>query len=1104
MAIINYFGFTANVFEDAFADIELVSYTSTQLVVAEKSTGIVTTLTGFGFAPDASAESDFAGTVTGFEIATGSNVIATFSDILWTVDEFDAAIQASVDGDDDILNQLLSRGPVLVDASSSNLPIDFSLDGVTSKITFIGSQYGDTIDGGLNDDTLLGGDGDDDINPGDNPSSYDVVDPDRGNDTVTFEDIENGYVDLLHNGLDGPFTVDIDGNANTGTIDKGAGNGTTTLIDVSAAMWADGLNVGGTDADDTFNVTVANGGWMSVLAGRGNDTFNLGNSSGTLRIDLRNDSDFTPAEQGIQADLGLGMVFNDGFGGQDTINGVGNVTVELRGCDLSDSLVGSTFDDRFITRGGNDTVDGGDGFDTVRYNRSSMSSGIDIDLAAGTASGSWNGTAFTDTLISVERILGSHLSDDILGSDADERFEGQSGNDTLFGGGGDDTILGGTGNDYLNPGDNDHGYDIIDAHTGNDTVDFADAQDGFFEVMHYDVATRSAFTVNVDGNANTGSIYKGAGNGLTTLLNVSRAMNADGLGLIGSDFDDIFNVTVADGGWVSLRAGQGNDTFNLGASTGTLRLELQADAHYNPATQGAYVDLAAGQILNDGFGGQDVISGVGNVRLQIHGTDFADTFIGSDGNEHFLTRGGDDTVEAGAGFDTVRYDRNGMTSGVQVDLQAGTATGSWNGTAFTDTLSGVESVRGSTAGASTLLGDAGDNLLTAGGSQNHYLDGRDGDDMLETGDGQDTLLGGDGNDEIRGFGGNDFIGGGAGNDTIDGGNNSDTIYGGLGDDLLQGGYGADLIYGSAGNNTITTSSAEHGIVNGGTDTVVGGEGDDTVYGGWSEATQIFGNGGNDVINGSVGTDFIGGGEGNDTLLGNGGNDTIYLGLGDDLAGGGDGNDLIFGGAGSNAIYGGLGNDTVQGGSGADYIAGGGSGQNILLGNDGSDTIQAGSGADLLAGGAGNDFVYGGDGNNTIYLGLGDDFTGGGAGNDLIVAGAGTNRIYGGTGDDTIVSGTGRDVITAGPGADVFVFTSAAAAGIGAGRDVITDFELGVDKIDLSALGLSFAAGGFTASGGGEVGYIPGFVVGDVDGDGSNDFAIEISGAPALTVDDFIL
>jgi len=319
----------------------------------------------------------------------------------------------------------------------------------------------------------------------------------------------------------------------------------------------------------------------------------------------------------------------------------------------------------------------------------------------------------------------------------------------------------------------------------------------------------------------------------------------------------------------------------------------------------------------------------------------------------------------------------------------------------------------------------------------------------------------------------------------------------------------------------------------GNDTVMGGDGNDTIEGG-DGADRVEGAAGNDSLHGGTGNDFVAGGAGNDRVFGDAGNDTIYLGLGDDLGGGGAGNDLIFGGAGFNIIYGGFGSDEVQGGVGNDTVYGGGNGSNRLFGNDGDDLIFTGSGGDFvgggagtdvirgelgadtiygglgndnIGGGAGNDSLFGSDGADTIFAGLGDDFIGGGAGDDLIIAGAGANRIFGGVGNDTLVAGSGRDILNGGPGADVFVFASAASVGIGTARDVITDFTTGVDTIDLRGLDTTFnGATGLSGAGVPSFFYfVPGgLLIGDQNGDRVADWVLELSSAPALLAQDFLL
>ncbi|MFN4128551.1 MAG: CAP domain-containing protein [Paracoccaceae bacterium] len=333
-----------------------------------------------------------------------------------------------------------------------------------------------------------------------------------------------------------------------------------------------------------------------------------------------------------------------------------------------------------------------------------------------------------------------------------------------------------------------------------------------------------------------------------------------------------------------------------------------------------------------------------------------------------------------------------------------------------------------------------------------------------------SLIGGAAAETLIANSGNTLIGGGAGNDLIYGGSGHDRLYGGLGNDTVFGGAGNDQLFGSAGRN------------------------------------QLFGGDGADFIQASTGGDFIGGGAGNDTIRGSAGADTIYGGAGNDNLAGGAGNDQIFGSAGNNIIYAGLGNDTVQGGSGNDTIYGS-AGRNQLFGNNGNDVIYTSAAGDFAAGGAGNDSIFGSDGADTIYAGLGDDFIGGGAGNDLIFGGAGDNRIFGGLGNDRVVAGTGKDVMTGGPGADVFVFTSAAHIGIGAGRDVITDFQSGVDDIDLRALATTFnGTDGLLGDGQASFFYHApgGLLIGDQNGDGVADWVLELTGVSSVTAGDFLL
>lgn len=83
---------------------------------------------------------------------------------------------------------------------------------------------------------------------------------------------------------------------------------------------------------------------------------------------------------------------------------------------------------------------------------------------------------------------------------------------------------------------------------------------------------------------------------------------------------------------------------------------------------------------------------------------------------------------------------------------------------------------------------------------------------------------------------------------------------------------------------------------------------------------------------------------------------------------------------------------------------------------------------------------------TISAGAGGAALTGGEGRDQLIGGAGNDRISGGAGADILVDGAGVDTLTGGSGADLFIFLPDGQA------DIITDFERGIDRLDLSALG----------------------------------------------------
>ncbi|WP_345891473.1 Ig-like domain-containing protein [Pseudomonas chlororaphis] len=114
-------------------------------------------------------------------------------------------------------------------------------------------------------------------------------------------------------------------------------------------------------------------------------------------------------------------------------------------------MVGTGYNDTFFGTEGNDTINGGGGWNTamdgtqtwsatqgmdvVDYSRATLA--MQINLESGVAIGMG-----TDTLISIEGIIGSAYADSITDSSANNRIEGGAGNDVIYlTNGGNDTLL---------------------------------------------------------------------------------------------------------------------------------------------------------------------------------------------------------------------------------------------------------------------------------------------------------------------------------------------------------------------------------------------------------------------------------------------------------------------------------------------------------------------------------------------------------------------------------------------------------------------------------------------------------------------------------------
>uniref|UniRef100_UPI000AD98260 beta strand repeat-containing protein n=1 Tax=Pseudomonas sp. Q12-87 TaxID=177989 RepID=UPI000AD98260 len=181
-----------------------------------------------------------------------------------------------------------------------------------------------------------------------------------------------------------------------------------------------------------------------------------------------------------------------------------------------------------------------------------------------------------------------------------------------------------------------------------------------------------------------------------------------------------------------------------------------------------------------------------------------------------------------------------------------------------------------------------------------------------------------------------------------------------------------------------------------------------------------------------------------TLTGTSGDDVLLAGNGDNVLNAGDGNDILSAGSGNNTLHGGAGNDLLYSGTGNDLLDGG-------TGTDTASYAHAGSAVTVNLGllaaqntlGAGTDTLSSIE--NLVGSNFNDTLTGDGASN-RIDGGLGHDVLNGGGGDDLLIGGLGNNTLTGGSGADTFQWQAG-----NSGHDVITDFTLGTDKLDLSQL-----------------------------------------------------
>jgi Ca2+-binding RTX toxin-like protein len=444
-------------------------------------------------------------------------------------------------------------------------------------------------------------------------------------------------------------------------------------------------------------------------------------------------------------------------------------------------------------------------------------------------------------------------------------------------------------------------------------------------------------------------VVTGGGSADTVIVDYTNGLFAVGAGTTSTaiDIDLLAGADV-----IGIKGTSAVDKVTMGKTADGLKYYADMNSDGKPdlymlksTTETVKVHLGAG---NDTYSGGTFALTSTDLGIYVYGGDGDDLFNQTDAVTY------KETIDGGAGTDTVSYAARTSTAAVTVTVDGSTNSG--NGSE-NDKLT-VEIVTG-TPGADTLTAGTAGNTLNGGGGNDtltgaagpDVLNGDAGDDSITGNAGNDTLSGGAGDDSFVETGGTssgaDVINGGAGTDTVDYSMRSAALTvtmdgaaandgeSGEGDNVkadvenIKGGSAADTITGNSLNNEITGNAAN--------DTLNGGAGHDTFLEGsaTSGADSITGGAGIDTVDYSLRTVAInvtmnGASTSGQGTTGQEG-DIISLDTENCLGGGGD--DTITGNALDNLLYGGAGNDNLSGLAGNDELDGGGQ----------SDSVDGGAG-----------------------------------------------------------------------------------------------------------------------------------------------------------------
>lgn len=255
----------------------------------------------------------------------------------------------------------------------------------------------------------------------------------------------------------------------------------------------------------------------------------------------------------------------------------------------------------------------------------------------------------TDTLDSIEAIIGSDDGDTVI-------LSGAAGN-TVDGGAGDDFIAGGGGVDFLDGG------------AGVDTNSFSTIGVGVVADLGSGSAsyqTGASTTIfenfsgfeNLDGSAQNDQLFGDGGDNVLSGNDGNDLLSGRGGAdtLDGGDGDDI------------LQGGGGNDVLDGGDGIDTADFrDINVNAE-SPEGTGVTADLSAGQAGYTAPSGAAITDQISNVE-NLTGSQNNDDLTGDDGANLIAGGAGDDIINGGAGDDVLRGDAIGSGEAITVTVE---------------------------------------------------------------------------------------------------------------------------------------------------------------------------------------------------------------------------------------------------------------------------------------------------------------------------------------------------------------------------------------------------------------------------------------------------